>query len=90
MSSERVVIPDHVVRRTLADETVLLNLRTGRYHGLDAIGGRMLALLGDGRSLGDVARAVADEHGEPVERVRGDLDALCHELAERGLVERAG
>ena len=90
MSREHVGIPEHVVRREIGDETVILNLRTGRYHGLDAVGGRMLTLLGEGMALGDVARTVAEEYGEAPERVRGDLDELCHKLAERGLVVRDG
>lgn len=36
----RPPVPDHVVYRAFVDETVVLNLDTGRYHGLNAVGGR--------------------------------------------------
>ena len=65
----------------------MLNLESGRYHGLNRTAGRMLELLGE---LGDVdaaAVAVADETGAPGERVRADLEELCDSLAERGLIE---
>ena len=38
-------LPDHVVYRTFVYETVVLNLQTGKYHGLNRTGGRMLELL---------------------------------------------
>jgi hypothetical protein len=87
VSSKRVAIPQHVVFRSFVEETVVLNLESGRYHGLNRTAGRMLELLGE---LGDVeaaAAAVADETGAPGERVRADLDELCDSLAERGLIE---
>lgn len=89
MSSKRVTIPQHVVFRSFVEETVVLNLESGRYHGLNRTAGRMLELLG---KLGDVdaaADAVADETGAPGERVRADLHELCESLAERGLIQLA-
>ena len=37
-------VPQHVVYRRFAAETVVLNLETGTYHGLNATGARMLEL----------------------------------------------
>ena len=44
-ASAHVSIAPHVVYRSFATETVILNLQTGRYHGLNKTGGRMLELL---------------------------------------------
>ncbi len=35
-------IPHHVVFRHFVNETVVLNLQTGKYHGLNRTAGRML------------------------------------------------
>jgi hypothetical protein len=35
-------LPQHVVHRSFVAETVVLNLQTGKYHGLNPVGGRML------------------------------------------------
>ena len=39
-------VPDHVVYRKYVRETVILNLDTGTYHGLNRSGGKMLETLG--------------------------------------------
>jgi hypothetical protein len=82
----RISVPEHVVHRAFEQETVLLNLETGQYHGLNSTAGRMLEAL---QSLGDAraaARQIAEEFEVPVERVETDLALLCSQLAERGLI----
>jgi hypothetical protein len=83
----RIRIPQHVVYRSFPSETVMLNLQTGRYHGLNATAGSMLEALEQAGSLRDAARAVAERHAQPQDRVERDLRTLCGALLERGLVE---
>ena len=83
----RVTIPQHVVFRAFVEETVVLNLESGRYHGLNPTAGRMLELLGELGEVDAVAERVADETGAPANRVAEDLRAFCSSLAERGLIE---
>ena len=84
---QRVTIPQHVVFRTFVEETVVLNLESGCYHGLNRIAGRMLELLGELGDVGAVIERVVDETGAPEDTVKVDLRALCASLAERGLIE---
>lgn len=42
---DRVVVPSHVLVRFLDKESVLLNIETERYFGLDETGTRMWQLL---------------------------------------------
>ena len=83
----RVRIPQHVVFRTFVEETVVLNLESGVYHGLNRTAGRMFELLGEAGEVDAVADQVAEETGESKERVLADLRALCASLADRGLIE---
>jgi hypothetical protein len=83
-------VPEHVVFRTIDAETVVLNLDSGQYHGLNGTAGRMLELLGESGSVRDTATAVAAEFDQPVDRVTDDLVGLCRELLDRGLLEVAG
>jgi hypothetical protein len=76
-----------VVFRTFVEETVMLNLATGRYHGLNPTAGRMLEELERQPTIADAARRVAAEYGRPLHEVERDLSGLCSALAERGLVE---
>jgi len=83
----RVTIPQHVVFRAFVEETVVLNLESGRYHGLNPTAGRMLELLGELGDLDVVVQRIAEETGAPAERVAEDLHGFCSSLAERGLIE---
>ena len=83
----RVTIPQHVVFRAFVEETVVLNLESGRYHGLNPTAGRMLELLGEFGDVDSVATRIADETGALPTRVADDLREFCSSLAERGLIE---
>jgi hypothetical protein len=88
MMEATIRVPEHVVYRSFEAETLLLNLQTGQYHGLNETGGRMLELLKqtEGR-VGDAARLLADEYEVDPEEIAPDLASFCAALAERGLVE---
>lgn len=85
--SARLRVPEHVVFRSFNADTVVLNLDSGQYHGLNGTAGRMLELLGENGSVPATASAVAAEFGQPVERITADLLGLCRDLLARGLLE---
>lgn len=87
--SAQVSIPSHVVYRAFAAETVILNLETGRYHGLNTTGGRMLELLDRCDSVADALVAFASSYGKKPVDVEQDLRAFCVRLHERGLIDVA-
>jgi Coenzyme PQQ synthesis protein D (PqqD) len=80
-------IPAHVVFRSFPNETVALNLETGRYHGLNPVAGRMLEALEKTASLAAAAELLAGEYEQPAATVEADLRRLCADLAARGLIE---
>lgn len=82
-----VKVPQHVVFRSFPTETVVLNLETGKYHGLNPTAGRMLEELGKDVSVRDAAAAIAAEYEQPQADTERDICDLCQALAERGLVE---
>ena len=86
----RMRLPQHVVHRSFVAETVVLNLRTGKYHGLNATAGQMLDELERGRTPREVAEAIAEEYGRHESEVQADVVALCRGLLERQLIEIAG
>ena len=83
----QVVVPHHVVHRAFPTETVVLNLETGKYHGLNPVAGRMLEVLEQLGSVSESAARLAREFEQPLERIEQDLGALCGDLQERGLIE---
>jgi hypothetical protein len=88
--TDSVRVPRHVVYREFSAETVVLNLQTGLYHGLNGTGGRMLQALDRADTLGQAAERLSEVWGTPRERLDPDLRAFCAGLAERGLLEVDG
>lgn len=84
---QSVVVPPHVVFRALAQETVVLNIKTGQYHGVDPVGARFFETMRAGEHLTTVADALAGEYAQPLQRIRDDLAVFVDELVGLGLVE---
>jgi hypothetical protein len=86
----KVQIPQHVVYRSFPSETVVLNLQTGKYHGLNATAGQMLEQLELADSVRDAATAVAASFDLPATTIEADMCELCEALLKRGLLEAEG
>ncbi len=82
-------MPDHVVYREFVNETVVLNLETGTYHGLNPSGGKMLETLGAAATVREAAVSLAEYFGRPLREIESDLYEFCVRLHEHGLVELA-
>lgn len=87
---DTVRVPPRIAFRRVGDEMALVNLDTGVYYGLDAVGARMWELLaGDGR-LHTVAARMQEEFDVAPDQLEADLIRLVSELLGKGLVERSG
>lgn len=83
----RVKIPAGVLSQELAGETVLLNLNTGVYFGLDPIGTRIWRLLQTGQPLGVIRETLCEEYDVGASRLEDDLSRFLRELGRHGLIE---
>jgi hypothetical protein len=79
-------IPDEVIFRELDGEAVVLNLDTGIYFGLDAVGTRIWRLLEERKPLRVVLDTLVDEYEAPPDRLQRDLLAFVDQLNGKGLV----
>ncbi|HEY1775377.1 MAG TPA: PqqD family protein [Solirubrobacteraceae bacterium] len=86
----RLRLPQHVVQRSFVAETVVLNLRTGKYHGLNVTAGEILDGLEGDATPREVATEIAQQYGRDETAVQADVVALCRGLLERQLVEIVG
>lgn len=75
-----------VVTREVGGETMLLDLDSGTYFGLDAIGGRIWTALEDGLSLREACDIIAGEYDVGRDVLEADVVGLAGELAARGLI----
>lgn len=88
--TSRIKVPQHVVYRSFPSETVVLNLETGRYHGLNATAGSMLEALERASCVREAAATVAGEYEQSQTVVEQDMCELCNVLLARGLIELDG
>ena len=79
--------PEHVVYRSFVSETVLLNLETGRYFGVNPSGGRMLEELVNAQTVEEAAQRLSEHYGRPRSEIDSDLQTFCADLTSRGLLE---
>lgn len=83
-------MPASVLVRKLDDESVLLDLETEQYYGLDQVGTRMLEALCKSGSVETASEELADEYDVELETLREDLRDLAEKLVARGLLRVSG
>jgi hypothetical protein len=84
--TSRIIVSPDVLFHTLDGEAVLLDLKNGKYYGLDAVGTRMWSLLAEyGRPLLVVERML-QEFDVDVERLRADVLCWIDRLSAQGLL----
>ena len=84
---DEVRVPQRIEFARVKDQIALLNVDSGVYFGLDAIGARMWELLAEQRRLRAVADALESEFDVEPERLRADLLRLVSELIGKQLLE---
>jgi hypothetical protein len=82
----RVTVPPQVMAREVGGETVLLDLASGMYFGIDEVGTRIWVLLGEGKTLGEVAATIAEEYDATLEQIHADTLEFVGLLVDKGLV----
>jgi hypothetical protein len=83
----RVVVPAHVLIRQLDGESVLLNLESERYFGLDATGTRMWELVTTQPCIALAFEKLQKEYEVEPEVLRTHLSELLSGLVENGLLQ---
>ena len=86
----QVTISDQVVMRELSGESVLLDLHSGRYFGLNEVGTRAWSLMRQGGSLQDVNDALGAEFDAPSAVIQAELLRFADELCAHGLCRVEG
>jgi len=82
----KLSIPPQVMSRLVGDETVLLDLSSGIYFGLDGVGKRIWELVAEGHSLGEAATLIASSYEVDEATAQADVIEFASDLVERGLL----
>src|SRR4029077_11487617 len=85
--ADRAAAPPHVLVRVLDRESVLLNLETERYFGLDETGTRMWQLATGSENLDAAYQELWDEFDVEPEFRRSTFTYLLSRLVENGCLQ---
>ena len=79
-SHRRMAVNDSVICADLEGEAVLLDVETGIYFGLDAIGTRIWTLLEQGASEAELLAQILEEYDVELDRLKSDLSEFLGAL----------
>jgi hypothetical protein len=83
----KILVPKQVLVRTFQNESVLLNLDSESYHGLDDVGTRMWQALSQSANIQAAYDSLLPEYEVDAATLQKDLEAFIETMVERGLVE---
>lgn len=82
----KINIPTHVMFREVGGETVLLNLDSETYFGLDDIGTEILRLMRQGATIDETVEALLPRWDVEPDVLAADVGELLDQLAEHQLI----
>ena len=85
--SNRVMIPETVLFRELDGESVLLNLTTESYLGLNEMGTHMWTVMTAAPSIQAAYEELLTEYDVEPDVLHQDMESLIGQMLEQGLVE---
>lgn len=85
-----VTVSKDQVACDMAEESAILDLKSGQYYGLNPIGTRIWALIQTPTPVVDILSKLLNEYEVDAERCEMDLLTLLGELEQKGLVEISG
>jgi len=85
--TKRIVVQPDVLVNVIDGESVLLNLKSESYFGLDEVGTRMWQVLTDSGSIQAAYETLLAEYEVEPEKLRQDLERLIEQLVAHGLLE---
>lgn len=81
-----VRVSPQVISQEISGETVILDLDSEYYFGLDAVGTRIWQLIRESADLHTIYTILLDEYEVDEARLRSDLEALIADACARGLL----
>jgi|SRR5215216_2457418 len=85
--SARVLVPSDILISQVGGESVILNLKSEHYFGLDQVGTDMWAAITSSESIQAAYEKLLSEYDVDREQLKLDLTDLIEKLVEHGLVE---
>ena len=87
--TDKVTVPEQVMARQVGEETVILDLASGTYFGLDPVGARIWQLMTEDKTLAEVCATMLAEYEVTREDIERDVLRLAEELRAKQLISVA-
>ena len=84
--NQTVTLSPEVISQEVSGETVLLDLDSENYFGLDEVGTRIWQLIKETNDLQAIYSTLLEEYDVSEDRLQQDLDTLLAEVTGLGLV----
>jgi hypothetical protein len=84
--NQTITLSPEVISQEVSGETVLLDLESENYFGLDEVGTRIWQLIRETNDLQAIYQTLLAEYDVSEERLQQDLDTLLAEISGLGLI----
>lgn len=84
--NQRITPSPDVISQEVSGETVLLDLQSENYFGLDEVGTRIWQLIKETGDLEAIYQTLLSEYDVSEQRLQQDLETLLGEVAALGLI----
>jgi len=84
--NQKITLSPDVISQEVSGETVLLDLESENYFGLDEVGTRIWQLIKEKEDLQAIYNTLLDEYEVEESRLQADLETLLGEISKLGLV----
>jgi hypothetical protein len=85
--TSEISVPKHVLVRVFQNESVLLNLESEYYHGLDDVGTQMWQAVTQSKTLQEAYDLLLSQYEVDAATLKKDLTDFIERLVQRGLLE---
>lgn len=85
--TDKVSVSSQAVARTVGQDTIILDLQSGMYFGLDPIGARIWQLMEDERALSEICDTLLGEFEVERSRLEADILKLAQDLLDKKLID---
>ena len=82
-----VVVAKNQTSSNVGDETIVLNLKSGGYYGLNTVAVTVWNLIQEPKTVKEIRDAIIEEYEVESEECEQDLFVLLEELSVAGLIE---
>ena len=84
--NQTITLSPDVISQEVSGETVLLDLESENYFGLDAVGTRIWQLIKENDDLQAIYNTLLEEYEVEEQRLQTDLETILGEITQLGLV----